>query len=51
MTRERLERRAASTVAADVSSLSGVSLALGLLLGVLLLNLRGLLLLGHAGAG
>ena len=51
MLRERLERRIASPLSGDVSSLRGLSLALGLLLSILLLDLRGLLLLGNPSTG
>ena len=51
MTRGRLERRVTLPLSRDVSSPRGVSLALGLLLGILLLNLRGLLLLGNLSTG
>jgi hypothetical protein len=47
----RFERRVVSPVAARVSSLRGLTLALGLLLGILPLNLRGLLLISHPAAG
>ena len=49
MVREQLELRMASPISGEVS-LSGLLLALGLL-SILLLNLRGLLLLGHLSAG
>ena len=51
MVREQLERRVTSPLSGEVSSLVGVSRALGLLLSILLLNLRGLLLLGNPTAG
>jgi hypothetical protein len=51
MARERLEKRLTSALSGDVSSLLGVSRALGLLLIVLLLNLRGLLLLSYPSTG
>jgi hypothetical protein len=43
----RFEARAARPLAVDVSSLGRLTLALGLLLSILLLNLRGLLLLDN----
>jgi hypothetical protein len=46
----RFEARAARPLAVDVSSLR-LTLALGLLLSILLLNLRGLLLLDNLTAG
>jgi len=51
MVREQLAQRLTSPLSRDVSSLFGVSRALGLLLSILLLNLRGLLLLGNPSAG
>jgi hypothetical protein len=47
----RFETRMARPLAVDVSSLGRLALALGLLLGILLLNLRGLLLLDNLAAG
>ena len=47
----RFEARAARPLPFDVSSLRRLTLALGLLLGILLLNLRGLLLLDNLTAG
>ena len=47
----RFDARAARPLAVDVSSLGRLTLALGLLLSILLLNLRGLLLLDNLAAG
>ena len=47
----QVERRVVLPVAALVSSLRGLTLALGLLLSILLLNLRGLILISHPAAG
>jgi hypothetical protein len=47
----RFEARVARPLAVDVSSLRRLTLALGLLLSILLLNLRGLLLLDNLTAG
>ena len=47
----RFEARMARPLAADVFSLRRLTLALGLLLSILLLNLRGLLLLDNLTAG
>jgi hypothetical protein len=51
MIREELARRMASPLSGDVSSPFSVSRALGRLLSILLLNLRGLLLLGNPSSG
>ena len=47
----RFDARMARPLAVDVSSLRRLTLALGLLLGILLLNLRGLLVLDNLAAG
>jgi hypothetical protein len=51
MVRDQFAQRLTSPLSRDVSSLPGVSRALGLLLSILLLDLRGLLLLGNRSAG
>jgi hypothetical protein len=51
MVRDQFAQRLTSPRSGDVSSLLSMSRALGLLLGILLLNLRGLLLPGNPSAG